>query len=111
MAVLPADSQSAGDPSRGAFEVVLELPEAGSGGVQSPDGKWLNTLDPAAQQSLLEGWNDIRLLRRSNTIAVEMNGWPAANFAVPGLGQSLHWALVSIPEHSTRLRYLRIGPQ
>ncbi|MEK6261282.1 MAG: hypothetical protein AABP62_21990 [Planctomycetota bacterium] len=44
-------------------EIVLELPDSGTGGLRGPDGEWLAPCDPAAQRTLRIGWNDLRLSR------------------------------------------------
>lgn len=88
-------------------EIILELPEAGTGGIRSAKGEWLASLDPAAQQALYRGWNDVRLERQGGRITLRLNGWPAARLDDPAKGQSLQWALIASPREPVRVRYLR----
>lgn len=88
-------------------EIILELPQYGSGGIRSPDGQWLSILDPMGQQALYGDWNDVRLSRANGVIQLTINGWPAAEFGDPTSGQPLRWALIASPDEPIRARYLR----
>lgn len=96
-------------PQSGSIEFVVELPEAGTGGVRDWDGRWGDALDPPAQQSLLDGWNDLRLVRQGDVIELQINGWPAASISEPRIGPSLHWGLRSSEKFANRFRFLRTG--
>lgn len=94
-----------------SIEFVIELPDAGTSGVREPTGQWSRAIDPPSQQSLLDGWNDIRLTRSEDTIHLELNGWPAATMPDPWPGQSLHWGIASGETLAPRFRFLRMGPK
>ena len=95
------------EPRREITDIILELPEIGSGGIRGPDGRWLATLDPMGQQALDNGWNDIRISRKDGRIQFRINGWPAGEFKDPTSGQSLRWALIASHREPTRVRFIR----
>lgn len=59
------------------IELVLELPIQGTGGVRHLTGNWIERLDPAAQHSLLEGWNEVRIQKTASNVTVHIGLWPA----------------------------------
>ncbi len=60
-----------------AIDLLLELPDLGTGGVRDDKGTWLAPLDAAAQHALVEGWNEVRIKRRSGTLTIHLGLWPA----------------------------------
>ena len=90
-----------------AIELVLELPDSGTGGVLNDNGDWIAPLEPAAQRALLEGWNEIRIKKRSNMLTVELCLWPTIQIQGLKISSGIQWAFLN-GSSATRVRNVRI---
>jgi hypothetical protein len=93
----------------GRLDLIIELPEAGGGGLRDPGGTCLAPLDPVGQRGLRPGWNDVRAARSGGRLTVELGGRPALDVEIPALGRGpVRFGLAAAAaEGPGRWRYLR----
>ena len=81
--------------------VSVVLPELGTGGVVTGDGRWLARLDSSAQRTLrADAWNDVRVRLAKGRLTVQVNGWPAVDALMDNVLKKgdRHLADPSIPQ-------------
>ena len=90
-----------------AIDLVLELPESGTGGVRNENGDWIALLDSAAQHALLEGWNEVRIKRDSRNLTVTVGLWPTIQIDGLKVESGVQWSILN-GTSGTRVRNIRI---
>jgi len=91
-----------------SIEFEIELQERGTGGVHNGAGNWFAILEPAAQQALVTGWNEVRLAYNSKGLSMDLNGLNAIELTgVVPPPNTFRWGFKVEPESETRLRYMR----